>query len=37
MILLALILIPSVTGLPSPLGIIFEVIAGPIIRLLTGL
>ena len=35
-ILLALILIPSVTNLPSPLGIIFEVIAGPIIGLLTG-
>ena len=35
-ILLALILIPSVTNLPSPLGIIFEVIANPIIHLLTG-
>ena len=35
-ILLALILIPSVTNLPSPLGIIFDVIANPIIRLLTG-
>ena len=37
MILLALILIPSVTGLPSPLSIIFQVIAHPIISLLTGL
>ncbi|MEO8461885.1 MAG: site-2 protease family protein [Chloroflexota bacterium] len=35
-LLLALILVPSLTGLPSPLGIIFEVIAGPIITLLTG-
>lgn len=35
-ILLALILIPSVTNLPSPLGIIFDVIANPIIHLLTG-
>ncbi len=35
-ILLALILIPSVTNLPSPLGIVFEVIANPIIHLLTG-
>lgn len=35
-ILLALILIPSVTNLPSPLRIIFDVIANPIIRLLTG-
>ncbi|MEO5918368.1 MAG: site-2 protease family protein [Candidatus Limnocylindrales bacterium] len=35
-LLLALILLPSLTGLPSPLGIIFEVIAGPIITLLTG-
>lgn len=37
MILLGLILIPRVTGLPSPLGIVFEVIADPIISLLTGL
>ncbi|MEO8470366.1 MAG: site-2 protease family protein [Chloroflexota bacterium] len=36
LILLALILIPSVTGLPSPLGIVFQVIANPIISLLTG-
>lgn len=36
MILLALILIPSVTNLPSPLGIVFKVIAHPIISLLTG-
>ena len=36
-ILLALILIPSVTGLPSPLGIVFQVIADPVISLLTGL
>jgi Zn-dependent protease len=35
-ILLALILLPSFTRLPSPLGIIFEVVAGPIIHLLTG-
>ena len=35
-LLLALILLPSLTGLPSPLGIIFQVIAGPIITLLTG-
>jgi Zn-dependent protease len=35
-ILLALILLPSLTGLPSPLGIIFQVIAVPIIRLLLG-
>lgn len=37
MILLALILIPSVTNLPSPLLIVFQVIAHPIISLLTGL
>ena len=36
-ILLALILLPAITGLPSPLAIIFEVLAGPIIHLLTGL
>ncbi len=35
-ILLGLILIPSLTNLPSPLGIIFEVVAHPIISLLTG-
>lgn len=35
-ILLALILLPAITGLPSPLGILFQVIAGPIIHLLTG-
>jgi Zn-dependent protease len=36
MILLALILLPSLIGIPSPLGIIFEVVANPIISLLTG-
>lgn len=36
LILLGLILIPSVTRLPSPLGIVFEVIATPLIHLLTG-
>lgn len=36
-ILLALILLPSITGLPSPLGILFEVVAGPIIHLLLGI
>ncbi len=36
-ILLALIFVPAVTGLPSPLGIIFDVVARPIISLLTGL
>ncbi len=36
-ILLGVILIPSLTGLPSPLGIVFEVIANPVIGLLTGL
>jgi hypothetical protein len=35
-ILLALILLPSLTGLPSPLGIVFDVIATPIIRFLLG-
>lgn len=35
-LLLALIFIPSLTNLPSPLGILFQVIAGPIITLLTG-
>ncbi len=35
-LLLGLILVPPLIGLPSPLGIIFEVIAGPIIHLLTG-
>ncbi len=35
-ILLALILLPSLTGLPSPLGILFQVVAGPIIHLLLG-
>lgn len=35
-ILLGLILIPSLTGLPSPLLILYHVIAGPIITLLTG-
>ena len=35
-ILFALILLPSLTGLPSPLGIVFEVAAGPIIHLLLG-
>jgi Zn-dependent protease len=35
-ILLALILLPSLTGLPSPLGILFEVVALPIFHLLTG-
>ncbi|MBI2763490.1 MAG: site-2 protease family protein [Chloroflexi bacterium] len=37
LILLGLILVPSLTGLPSPLGIVFEVIANPVINLLTGL
>jgi len=37
MILLAVIFLPAVTGLPSPLGIIFDVVASPIISLLTGL
>ncbi len=37
LILLGLILIPSLTNLPSPLGIVFEVIARPMISLLTGL
>ncbi len=36
MILLGLILIPSVTNLPSPLRIVFQVIGNPIISLLTG-
>lgn len=36
LILLGLILIPSLTNLPSPLRIVFEVIANPIINLLTG-
>ncbi|MEO8207507.1 MAG: site-2 protease family protein [Chloroflexota bacterium] len=36
-VLLAVIFIPSVTGLPSPLGIVFDVIARPIVTLLTGL
>ncbi len=36
LILLGLILIPSLTNLPSPLRIVFEVIAHPIISLLTG-
>lgn len=35
-ILLALILLPQVGNLPSPLGIIFDVVADPIISLLTG-
>ena len=35
-ILLALILLPSFTGLPSPLGIVFDVIASPLINLLLG-
>jgi Zn-dependent protease len=35
-ILLALILLPSLTGLPSPLGIVFDVIARPIINFLLG-
>lgn len=36
LILLGLILIPSLTNLPSPLRIVFEVIANPIVSLLTG-
>lgn len=36
MILLALILLPNLIGIPSPLGIVFEVIANPLISLLTG-
>jgi Zn-dependent protease len=36
LILLALILLPSLTGLPSPLGIVFDVIASPILNILLG-
>jgi Zn-dependent protease len=36
LILLAVILLPAVTGLPSPLTIIFQVIGLPIVHLLTG-
>jgi Zn-dependent protease len=36
LILLALILLPALTGLPSPLGIVFDVIARPILNLLLG-
>ena len=36
LILLGLILLPSLTNLPSPLRIVFEVVANPIISLLTG-
>ncbi len=35
-ILLALILLPSFTGLPSPLAIIFDVVGRPILNLLIG-
>lgn len=35
-ILLALILLPSLTGLPSPLAIIFDVVGRPILNLLIG-
>ncbi len=36
MILLAVIFLPGFIGLPSPLGIIFDVVANPIINLLLG-
>jgi Zn-dependent protease len=36
MILLAVIFLPGFIGLPSPLGIIFDVVASPIINLLLG-
>ena len=37
MLLLALIFLPAIIGVPSPLGIVFRDIGGPIIRFLLGL